>query len=49
MSWVSTRDYYEQINRGVRRRTSPMASAPLLIESLDFEQLWGSASDEDWD
>ncbi len=49
MSWVSTRDYYEQINRGVRRRTSPMASAPLLIESLDFEQLWGLASDEDWD
>jgi len=49
MSWVSTRDYYEQINRGVRRRTSPMASAPLLIESFDFEQLWGSASDEDWD
>lgn len=49
MSWVSTRDYYEQINRGVRRRTSPMASAPLLIESLDFEQLWGLTSDEHWD
>jgi len=49
MSWVSTRDYYEQINRGVRRRTTPMASAPLLIESLNFEQLWGSASEEDWD
>jgi aspartate racemase len=49
MSWVSTRDYYEQINRGVRRRTTPMASAPLLIESLDFEGLWGLASDEDWE
>lgn len=49
MSWVSTRDYYEQINRGVRRRNSPMASAPLLIESLDFEALWGLGSDEDWD
>jgi aspartate racemase len=49
MSWVSTRDYYEQINRGVRRRSSPMASAPLLIESLDFEELWGLASDADWD
>lgn len=48
MSWVSTRDYYEQINRGVRRRRSPMASAPLLIESLDFEQLWGLAGDDDW-
>lgn len=49
MSWVSTRDYYEQINRAVRRRTSPMASAPLLIESLDFAQLWGLAGKEDWD
>jgi aspartate racemase len=49
MSWVSTRDYYEQINRGVRRRTSPMASAPLLIESLDFAQLWGLSGEEDWD
>ncbi|GGD97558.1 hypothetical protein GCM10011515_16670 [Tsuneonella deserti] len=49
MSWVSTRDYYEQINRGVRRRTSPMTSAPLLIESLDFAELWGLANDEDWD
>ncbi len=49
MSWVSTRDYYEQINRGVRRRTSPMASAPLLIESLDFDGLWGLASKADWD
>ncbi|QDM41725.1 amino acid racemase [Altererythrobacter sp. TH136] len=48
MSWVSTRDYYERINRGVRARTSPMASAPLLIESLDFEPLWGLNSDEDW-
>lgn len=49
MSWVSTRDYYEQINRGVRRRTSPMASAPLIIESLDFTQLWGLHSADDWD
>ena len=49
MSWVSTRDYYEQINRGVRRRTSAMASAPLLIESRDFSKLWGLASEADWD
>ena len=49
MSWVSTRDYYEQINRGVRRRTSPMTSAPLLIESLDFDGLWGLASKADWE
>src|SRR5688572_22682510 len=49
MSWLSTRDYYEQINHGVRRRTSAMASAPLLIESLDFASLWGLAGKEDWE
>jgi aspartate racemase len=49
MSWVSTRDYYEAINRGVQRRGSPESSAPLLIESLDFAQLRGLSAPEDWD
>ena len=49
MSWVSTRDYYEHLNRGVRRRTTAMASAPLLIESLDFSRLWGLVDQADWD
>lgn len=49
MSWVSTRDYYEAINRGVQRRIGAEASAPLLIESLDFAQLRGLSEDADWD
>jgi aspartate racemase len=49
MSWVSTRMYYEELNRMVRRRTTPMTSAPLLIESLNFEELHGLTSDEDWE
>ncbi len=48
MSWVSTASYYEQINRIVQRRAAPMASAPLLIESLDFSQLYALVEDRDW-
>ena len=49
MSWVSTRTYYEQINRIVQERQAKHASAPLLIESLDFSRLWGLTDDKDWD
>jgi aspartate racemase len=48
MSWVSTRTYYEHINRIVQR-TDPRASAPLLIESLDFSLLYAMKSEEDWE
>jgi aspartate racemase len=36
MSWVSTAMYYEQINKGVARQLGGLASAPLLLESVDF-------------
>ncbi len=49
MSWVSTRTYYEDINQLVQARTSKMASAPLLIESLDFSNLIRLSSAEQWD
>jgi aspartate racemase len=49
MSWVSTRTYYEHINRIVQQRAGMHASAPLLIESLDFARLYGLRSEEDWD
>jgi aspartate racemase len=48
MSWYSTRTYYEHINRGVQARAGKQASAPLLIESLDFSELVRLSSDEDW-
>jgi aspartate racemase len=48
MSWVSTGIYYDRINRIVQRRAAPMASAPLLIESLDFAQLYALHQKEDW-
>jgi aspartate racemase len=49
MSWVSTRTYYEHINRLVQARTDPRSSAPLLIESLDFSQLYALHDEEDWE
>ena len=49
MSWVSTRTYYEHINHIVQQRAGAHASAPLLIESLDFSHLYGLSSEEDWD
>ncbi len=48
MSWVSTATYYESINRIVQKRAAPMASAPLLIESLDFCQLYALTAEADW-
>ena len=49
MSWVSTRMYYEWINKGVAKRVGSMASAPLLIESLDFAELYGLTKEDEWD
>lgn len=48
MSWVSTRTYYEHINRMVQEKGPPHVSAPLLIESLDFRQLYRVSKDDDW-
>ena len=48
MSWVSTRTYYEHLNRIVQRRAGGRASAPLLIESLDFAGLAQLSADAGW-
>jgi aspartate racemase len=48
MSWLSTRTYYEHLNRIVQKQMGDHASAPLLIESLDFSGLIRLSSPEDW-
>lgn len=48
MSWVSTRTYYEQINRIVQKRAGTRSSAPMLIESLDFARVFALSSEEEW-
>jgi len=49
MSWVSTRTYYDNINRMVQAKAAFPASAPLLIESLDFSLLYRVTEDEGWE
>jgi aspartate racemase len=48
MSWVSTRTYYDRINRLVQREVGPPSSAPMLIESLDFSRIYRLQGEEDW-
>ena len=49
MSWVSTRTYYSHINTIVQARLDRRSSAPLLIESLDFSQVYAIHDQDDWD
>jgi len=49
LSWFSTRTYYETINRGIMARAGVRASAPLLIESLDFSDLVRLSAPADWE
>ncbi|WP_299307248.1 amino acid racemase [uncultured Croceicoccus sp.] len=48
MSWVSTRAYYEDINRIVQRHAGPESSAPMLIESLNFRPLYRIGEKAEW-
>ena len=49
MSWISTRAYYERINKLVQKRGQPMASAPMVIESLDYAKIVQAKHADDWD
>ena len=49
MSWVSTRTYYSHINTIVQARLDRRSSAPLLIESLDFSQVYAIHDQGDWE
>lgn len=49
MSWVSTGMYYKWINKAVTAHAGSMTSAPLLIESLNFEELYGLTKEDEWD
>ena len=48
MSWLSTRTYYEHLNRLVQASKGRQSSAPLLIESLDYTDLQRLQSEEEW-
>lgn len=48
MSWLSTRTYYDHINKLVQARVGRQASAPLVIESLDYSGLQRLQTAEQW-
>jgi len=39
MTWHSTADYYRHINEAVAERAGDLHSAPLILHSVDFEQI----------
>jgi len=49
MSWVSTAIYYDTINKGVARKRGGMNSAPLLLESYNFEPIVALQRAENWE
>jgi aspartate racemase len=54
MSWESTATYYSRLNEEVRRRRGGLASAEILLRSVDFSRIvaiqkrgaWDEAADE---
>ena len=48
MSWLSTRTYYDHINKLIQTRAGLDHSAPLLIESLDYSKLSRLSSADEW-
>jgi aspartate racemase len=48
-SWLSTAMYYEQINRGVGRQLGGLASAPLVVESLNLAPIAELELAGEWD
>eukprot|EP00105_Crassostrea_gigas_P007450 XP_011421698.1 PREDICTED: uncharacterized protein LOC105324331 [Crassostrea gigas] len=49
MSWASTAIYYDKINRGVRAKMGKRHSAPIIVDSLDFEPIATAQYADDWD
>ncbi|MFY7901630.1 MAG: aspartate/glutamate racemase family protein, partial [Rubrivivax sp.] len=49
MSWESTLLYYRALNQGVAARRGGLASARVLIASLDFAEIAARQAAGDWD
>jgi aspartate racemase len=48
MSWESSAEYYQRINRAVRDRLGPLRSARLLMYSVDFGPVEQAQHEERW-
>lgn len=49
MSWESSAVYYEALNTGVQQRLGGLASARVLLSSVDFAEVTRLQEAEDWD
>ena len=49
MSWESTAEYYRLLNEGVRDRVGGLASARLVLSSVDFAEVERMQVAGDWD
>jgi aspartate racemase len=49
MSWESTLPYYREINQYTRQRRGGLHSAPLLLDSVDFDGIARMQREGDWD
>ncbi|MBZ5734987.1 amino acid racemase [Nocardioides sp. TRM66260-LWL] len=49
MSWESSAVYYEALNVGVQERRGGLASARVLLSSVDFAEVTALQEAEDWD
>jgi aspartate racemase len=49
MSWESTAEYYRLANELVRERVGGLASARLLVHSVDFAEVERMQADGEWD
>jgi aspartate racemase len=48
MSWESSLEYYRLVNQGVRDRLGPLASARVLMYSVNFEELEAMMRQGNW-
>lgn len=49
ITWLSTMDYYRLLNQKINEQLGGVASAKLLISSLNFEEIKALTVTEDWD
>jgi aspartate racemase len=49
MSWESSAVYYKLLNQGVEQRVGGLASAPIVLSSVDFGALTALQREERWD
>jgi len=49
MSWESSAVYYKLLNQGVEERLGGLASAPIVLSSVDFGELTDLQREDRWD